>query len=378
MSKTTSLCLIFLRLALGWTILVEGLEKVQKDNWTAEPYLREASGPLAPFYRQLAGDAVAQRLAIAPGDQGLPPTLEREWQSYHDRFLARYDLDDKQREEAAKKFIASKEKTFAWMVKEPMTIKKTSPWGPPVDVQKTPFEWREDYLVLRQKAENVEATELTVFGKSAEPKLTTAKGDASKLRAELQKGIAAQNAEMQQALASVLTPEQKKLEPPPYAAGPGWKFWTWRLLDWSDFIVKWGLTVAGVCLIAGLFSRTAAFVGAVLLLSFFLAMPPFPGTPSPARSEGTYLYFNKTFVEVLALLVLATIPTGRWLGLDGLIYLFKRKQESPVVPPPPAPPTIASAPAPDLLTIPPPSADNEPAAENAPPPSLSKDPTDGN
>lgn len=381
MSKTTSLCLILLRLALGWTILVEGLEKVQKDNWTAEPYLRESSGPLAPYFRELAGDAVEQRLAVvqpgpvAAATQGpqLPEALQREWQSYYERFLERYPLDEKQRADAAKKFEESKDKTLKWMVKDQLAVKKTSPWGPPVDVQKTPVEWRADYLILRQKAETVEATELTVFGKPAEAKLTTAKGDANKLRSELQKGLAAQNADMQAQLASVLTPEQKKLDPPPYAAGPGWKFWSWRMLDWSDFIVKWGLTGAGVCLIAGLFSRTAAFVGAALLLSFFLAMPPFPGTPSPARSEGTYLYFNKTFVEVLALLVLATIPTGRWLGIDGLIYAFRRKQTVPASEP------LAAAAAEETppLTTPPADSDNGTAAVSAQP-SLPKDSTDGN
>jgi hypothetical protein len=38
-----------------------------------------------------------------------------------------------------------------------------------------------------------------------------------------------------------------------------------------------------------------------------------PGDP------GHYLYVNKELVECLAALVLATIPTGRWLGLDALI-----------------------------------------------------------
>src|SRR5262249_31664009 len=94
---------------------------------------------------------------------------------------------------------------------------------------------------------------------------------------------------------------------------------SWRnQLDVADFVVKWGLIVAGVLLIAGCFTRVAAIFGAVLLLMFFLAMPPMPYLPESPKAEGHYLYVNKNIIEMLALLALAGLPTGRWAGIDGL------------------------------------------------------------
>ena len=49
----------------------------------------------------------------------------------------------------------------------------------------------------------------------------------------------------------------------------------------------------------------------------YLTMMPLPGWPEPARTEGHYLFVNKNLIEMLALLVLATTRSGRWLGLDG-------------------------------------------------------------
>src|SRR5207302_1030931 len=86
-----------------------------------------------------------------------------------------------------------------------------------------------------------------------------------------------------------------------------------------------GLVVVGSCLILGLLTRTSCVVGAILLLSFYLAMPPWPGTPETLRAEG-HLIINKNLVEMLALLTLATLPTGRWVGIDRLLSHLGKRQ----------------------------------------------------
>ncbi len=53
----------------------------------------------------------------------------------------------------------------------------------------------------------------------------------------------------------------------------------------------------------------------------YLTIPPWPWLPTPPMSEGSYLFVNKNVVEMLALCVLATTYTGRWFGVDGLIYV---------------------------------------------------------
>ena len=63
----------------------------------------------------------------------------------------------------------------------------------------------------------------------------------------------------------------------------------------------------GLCLLLGLFTRTAAIAGAVFLLSVIATQPPWIATAEPT--------INQT-VELAGLLVLAGTGAGRWLGLD--------------------------------------------------------------
>jgi len=100
---------------------------------------------------------------------------------------------------------------------------------------------------------------------------------------------------------------------PPVHLGDTW------MLDWSDKIVAWGLTLGGLGLLLGCFTRLSCLLGAALLLLFYLSLPPLPGLPENPMAEGKYLFINKNLVESLALLALATTRSGRWLGIDALL-----------------------------------------------------------
>src|SRR5947209_13478658 len=106
----------------------------------------------------------------------------------------------------------------------------------------------------------------------------------------------------------------------------------WTALDWSDLVVEYGLVVLGVALMVGLFARLSSLLTGLMLLSFFLAMPPLPGWPEPPRVEGHYLFINKTLIEVLALGALTFLPTGRWAGVDALfsaLWGWTRREPAP-------------------------------------------------
>lgn len=91
----------------------------------------------------------------------------------------------------------------------------------------------------------------------------------------------------------------------------------------------WSLTIFGLLLMLGLFTRLAALGGAGLLTLFYMAMPPWPGVQEIASIEHN-LIINKVAVEAIALLALATMPTGKWFGLDAAIsaLLARRKKET--------------------------------------------------
>lgn len=79
----------------------------------------------------------------------------------------------------------------------------------------------------------------------------------------------------------------------------------------------WGLTILGTLLLIGLGTRYAAIGGAVMLTMFYLAMPPWPGVPEAPGPEHSFIV-NKNFIEIMALLAIAALPTGQWFGLDRL------------------------------------------------------------
>lgn len=46
--------LVLLRVAIGWHFLYEGYTKLIIPNWSAQAFLQDARGPLAPIFQQLA------------------------------------------------------------------------------------------------------------------------------------------------------------------------------------------------------------------------------------------------------------------------------------------------------------------------------------
>lgn len=94
----------------------------------------------------------------------------------------------------------------------------------------------------------------------------------------------------------------------------------------ADFITMWGLTIVGVCLILGLFTRLASLAGIGFILLFYLCNPPFVGYFYSIPTEGSYLIVNKNLVEVCALFVILATGSGRFAGLDRILHgLFARR-----------------------------------------------------
>ena len=99
-----------------------------------------------------------------------------------------------------------------------------------------------------------------------------------------------------------------------------------NLLANADFITMWGLTLVGVLLVLGLFTRLASLAGIGFILLFYLCNPPFVGYFYSIPTEGSYLIVNKNLVELCALLVILATGSGRFAGLDRILHvLFARR-----------------------------------------------------
>jgi uncharacterized membrane protein YphA (DoxX/SURF4 family) len=355
MNGMTRFFLVLLRFAIGWHFLFEGLYKIQSVNvgrtetnrpWTSRGYLREASGPLADYFHRQAGDTDEEALAIlevqpfkpgedparVPAKQRISPVLDQAWNEYFQRFSLHYKLQGDQLRLAQGKLDQAKDQAVRWLLGETGIREVERTFGPraTVKVKETPVERLQDYRHKVQELRGIMNQKLPAFGRDVEKqRLVTLKADVNRMRTEL---LADLEKPMQETLQSVLTDEQKQTGPVPVPVADHW--WEQGRLEWIDAITRYGLTAVGACLLLGLLTRSACVAGAAFLVLFYVSMPALPWLPEPPRAEGHYVFVNKNIIEMLALLTLATTRSGRWAGLDGLLYCLAPWRWRARTPPP--------------------------------------------
>ncbi len=99
-----------------------------------------------------------------------------------------------------------------------------------------------------------------------------------------------------------------------------------------DFLNIWGLILIGLSLMLGLFVRWSSIAGAVLLLFYFVAYPPIPGYTMGTVTEGSYLWVNKTLIELVILLVFTAIPVDFFWSMDRIIKRWREEKARAPIP----------------------------------------------
>ena len=97
------------------------------------------------------------------------------------------------------------------------------------------------------------------------------------------------------------------------------------LLEFTDSVNMWGLTIVGLSLLLGFISRYGAIAGLVFILLYYIFAPPFIGLEYSKPGEGSYIIVNKNLIEACALYVLYLFPTSQLIGLDRLISSIQSK-----------------------------------------------------
>jgi uncharacterized membrane protein YphA (DoxX/SURF4 family) len=100
----------------------------------------------------------------------------------------------------------------------------------------------------------------------------------------------------------------------------------WTSLDVLNAATMYGLVAIGGCLILGLFTPMAAISAAAFLAMIYFSMPPWPGLPPNPKAEGHYLIVSKNLLEMIACLVIATTPSGHWIGFDAIFFGARRRR----------------------------------------------------
>ena len=133
------------------------------------------------------------------------------------------------------------------------------------------------------------------------------------------------------------------------------------MLNISNFCMPWALTLVGLGLMLGLFTRLSILGAVGLLVMFYTAAPPIEAMPpyeawgiegfkfAPymislqhaqwagqhmINCEGNYMLVNKNLLEMLALFALLTVNTGMSCGLDVYVRRFFSKEGKSSVPKP--------------------------------------------
>ena len=79
-----------------------------------------------------------------------------------------------------------------------------------------------------------------------------------------------------------------------------------------DWLNKWGLTLIGVGLMLGILTQLALFCGMFLLVMYYLSHPPLASVTYILPQEGSYLWVNKTLIEIFTMALLLVFPTGSY------------------------------------------------------------------
>jgi uncharacterized membrane protein YphA (DoxX/SURF4 family) len=332
------LALIALRLALGCHFLYEGLWKVKRsdfrhdamwksekelgDEFRAAPFLTTAKGPVAGFFYSMVPDIDArQRLHVeVKPDKTKSINCEgvaNRWDRIQQDFVEYYKpakLSDTTAATAYAKFVKDAEETnvrFHKQLKEYLhdNADDIAAYFGALDRFENDKERDQDAPFQKQRRWD---------------RMIELRQEADKWI----KNIEGQERAYAQSLYSLLDTDQKQRG----LVTSSWNPLQWDRMKQIDCIVTISLTAIGLCLMLGLCTPLAALGGACFMCFVVLTQPAFPTIyPPDPHVVGHSLLVNKDFIEMLALLVVATTRAGRWGGLDIFLNrwiirpLFSRK-----------------------------------------------------
>ncbi len=276
-------------MSIGWHFFHEARHKLESQAtdrpFSAEVYLRNATGPLAPKFRAMVPDADSlDRLTF--------DRVRQDWEADLEQAADHFAFDPNQRKQAEEQLETKLAEAKAWF-EEPETTTKLT-------------QYREDLSIARQAGEGGPAIAFETERSSKK------RVELEGLRKELVAPINLWTDQLRSGWATLTQPDQLE------AAGPYRPAST--DMQRLNSLVMYGMLACGLCLMLGLFTPLAALGAAGFLAMFYFSMPPWPGLPPNPQAEGNYLYVNKNLIEMFACLVIAATPSGLWVGLDALLF----------------------------------------------------------
>ena len=265
--------------------------RVGDKPFSAEIYLRNSTGPFAPYFRGLVPDVNG----LAKLD---PERIEKSWREEVTQIADHFGFNEEQRARAGEEANKAREFAVIWFQNPEIHQKRQKYY---------------DELRGVQKVERKFGA-LSFEGERAWAK----RKDLDVDRRELTREIDARDVALRESVLKIATPEQRTsagVFTPPMTT-----------LEIMNKVVTYSVTLIGFCLLMGLLSRLSALGAAVFLLNIYFCIPPWPGLPESPKWEGHYFVVDKNMVEAIACLALVFLPTGQWIGLDALLFGRRRRR----------------------------------------------------
>lgn len=320
--------IVLLRIAIGWHYFYEGIHKFDPSHdFSAKGFLGMAKGPVAPLYYEMLPDLKGiKRLEVGPAkdDQGNVikekgrevrtfTVFEKAWKDYYASFVRHHSLNDPDKAEAKKQTDA----IFTQYLKSLRDGAADSE----ADIEAFKASLQRYEQMSRSLRNNAEFEQvrrwdaMMAYRAEAGTWVNMLNGMSDGLQSDLARVISPQLAGEK---GNIVTGPEK-----PYIPNPIVK----THMETLDYAVMYGLTAIGLCLMLGFCTKLACLGGAAFLVNVILTTWPVPGVhpPFPA-AVGNFLFITKDGIELIAMLMLAVIPSGRWAGLDYFLWNFGGKK----------------------------------------------------
>lgn len=294
--------------------MYEGVWKItHRHEFSAEPFLSQAKGPVSGLFYAMLPDLYGQdRLEpLKKTKDGKVEVvhcawLTDRWEGIRNEFLAFYATpgNDEKQQAAQKRLEHDSEELLN-------KFKKDLEEGYLVDNYK---DMQAYFGSLKRFEDDPERHQDAPFQKQRRwERMMKLRGEAGAWIKELD----GRETAFKDGLYGLLNDDQKARGPLPTT----WNPFEWSRMQQINFAVTFGLTAIGVCLLLGLCTRLAALGGAAFMCFVVLTQPAWPTIfPHDLPVVGHALLINKDFIEMLALLTIATTVVGRWGGLDYFVH----------------------------------------------------------
>lgn len=335
--------IVLLRIGIGWHFFYEGVHKFDPAaGFSSEGFLGIAKGPTADLYYWMLPDLDGiQRIEIAAvkDENGKEyktfVAYENAWKEYFEEYLKAYpnvNTDEAQvifnryleslragaadTEKDVNAFLKSRERFLETRntIQNTTSFEQERRWNLMMQYRREAAVWTR---MLTEMGNGLQSD----LGRLADPELA---GQRGQIVTAPEKELIPPNklTNLQYTI-----PKIEVTVPPKNAYTKSLDLSVKSRMELMDMAVMLGLSAIGLCMIIGFCTRLACLGGAAFLVNVILTTFPIPGVyPEIPSMIGNFMFVSKDVVELLALLVLVCIPSGRWGGLDYFLWNYGGKQ----------------------------------------------------